>query len=129
MNGVSVRLDQIINKTDDSHTSTIQLTDDIGVKMKYPTIESVKDMIDIDAENILKIFASGLELVYDKEQVYDEFTEQESIEFLESLSKEQFDKITAFYNTMPVSRLEVKYKCEKCGEDVETLISGFENFF
>ena len=129
MNEVSVRLDQIINKTDDSHTSTIQLTDDIGVKMKYPTIESVKDMIDIDAENILKIFASGLEFVYDKEQVYDEFTEQESIEFLESLSKEQFDKITAFYNTMPVSRLEVKYKCEKCGEDVETLISGFENFF
>jgi len=129
MNEVEVRLDNIINKTDDTHTAIIQLTEDIGVKMKYPTIESVKDMMDIDAQNILAIFAKGIEYVYDKEQVYNEFSQKESVEFLESLSKEQFDKITEFYNTMPVSRLEVKYKCEKCEENVETQISGFENFF
>jgi hypothetical protein len=129
MNNIEVHLDKIIHQTNENHTDTIQLTDDIGVKMKYPTINSVKDMIDTKPEEILNVFASGIEYVYDKEQVYDEFTEQESIEFLESLSKEQFDKITEFYNTMPVSRLQVNYKCEECGEEVESFISGFENFF
>ena len=51
------------------------------------------------------------------------------MKFLESLSKEQFDRITNFYNTMPVSRLQVNYKCEGCGDEVESLISGCENFF
>jgi hypothetical protein len=129
MNTVTVRLDEIINKTDDDHTDKIDLTEEISVKMKYPTINSVKDMMNISADNILNIFADSIEYAYDKETVYDEFTGQESVEFLESLSKEQFDKITNFFNTMPVSRLEVKYKCEKCEENVETLISGFEDFF
>ena len=129
MNSVTVRLDEIINKTEDDHTNNIQLTDDIGVRMKYPTIDSIKDMIDLKAEDILNIFSSGIEYVYDKEKVYDEFSKKESIEFLESLSKEQFAKITEFYNTMPVSRLKAEYKCEKCEEEVEQLISGFEDFF
>ena len=129
MNDVEVRLDHIINKTTDTHTNIIQITEDIGVKMKYPTIDTVKDMLDVDTQNILNIFASGIEYVYDKEQVYNEFTQKESVEFLESLSTKQFELITEFYNTMPVSRLEVKYKCKKCEEDVESLISGFENFF
>jgi len=129
MNTVEVRLDEIINKLDENHTNNIQLTDDIGVRMKYPTIDSIKDMIDLKAEDILSIFSSGIEYVYDKEKVYDDFTKKESIEFLESLSKEQFEKITEFYNTMPVSRLKAEYKCEKCEEEVEQLISGFEDFF
>ena len=80
-------------------------------------------------EEILNVFASGIEYVYDKEQVYDDFDESDSMKFLESLSKEQFDRVTNFYNTMPVSRLEVKYKCEKCGEEVTTKLSGLLDFF
>jgi hypothetical protein len=48
---------------------------------------------------------------------------------LESLSKEQFDKIALFFQTMPSSKIEVKYKCEGCGENVKTTVSGFEDFF
>lgn len=129
MNKVEVRLDKIVHKTDEGHTDTIQLNDDIGVKMKYPTIESVKTMMDITPENILSVFSDSIEYVYDKETIYDDFSKEEADQFLENLSKEQFDKITHFFNTMPVSRIEVKYKCENCGDKVETLISGFENFF
>lgn len=129
MNTVTVRLDEIIHKRDEIHSDKIDLTEEISVKMKYPTINSVKGMLDITASNVLDIFANSIEYAYDKETVYDEFSKPDAVEFLESLSKEQFDKITSFFNTMPVSRLEVKYKCEKCEEDVETLISGFEDFF
>ena len=129
MNTVTVRLDEIIHKRDELHSDKIDLTEEISVKMKYPTINSVKGMLDITASNVLDVFANSIEYAYDKETVYDEFSDKEAVEFLESLSKEQFDKITSFFNTMPVSRLEVKYKCGKCEEDVETLISGFEDFF
>ena len=123
MNEVTVKLDEIIHKTDDNHT------DNISVKLKYPTISTVKNMAEVSSDTILDVFANSIEFVYDKEKVYDEFSKQEAIVFLESLSKEQFDRITVFFNTMPVSRLEVKYKCQKCEEEVETLISGFEDFF
>ena len=97
--------------------------------MKYPTIETIKQIEDINASNILEMFSNSIDFVYDKEMVYDDFSKEEANTFLESLTKEQFDKLTEFFRSMPVSRLEVKYNCGKCKEDVETLISGFEDFF
>ena len=129
MNDVSVRLDKIIHKKQDNHDSKIQLNDILGVKMKYPTIETVKQIEDINATNILEMFSNSIDFVYDEENIYNDFSKEEANTFLESLTKEQFDKLTEFFRSMPVSRLEVKYNCEKCKEDVESLISGFEDFF
>jgi hypothetical protein len=75
------------------------------------------------------MFTESIECVYDEDEVYDDFTKEEAVEFLESLSKEQFDKIALFFQTMPSSKIEVKYKCEGCGENVKTTVSGFEDFF
>ena len=129
MNKVEIKLDSIVNKTDDNHNNKIQLNENVGVKMKYPTIETVKGLEAINAENILSVFSDSIDFVYDADTVYDDFSKEDADTFLESLTKDQFDKVTDFFNTMPVSRLEVKYKCEKCGDEVETLVSGFENFF
>jgi len=129
MNDVEVKLDNIVYNTNEDHTDTFLLNDNIGVKMKYPNINSLTDFMDIDPTNVLDIFSTSIEYVYDQETVYNDFTQKDVLEFLESLSKEQFDKITRFFQTMPGSRLRAKYKCEKCDEEVETDVSGFEDFF
>ena len=131
MNKVSARLDNIVYKTDENHSDKIPLNEELGVKMKYPTIESISGMEgdEAKASEILDMLSSSIEYVYDKEEVYDDFTKEEANTFIESLSKEQFNKISEFFNTVPQSRIEVKYECEKCKEKVLTLVSGFESFF
>ena len=130
MNKVEVRLDNILLKTNEDHTDKIQLNDELGVKMKYPTIGTVGNLgEDLKASELLDVISNSVEYVYDAETVYDDFSKEDADKFIESLSKEQFDKVSEFFNTMPQSRIEVKYKCEGCGEKIETLVSGFESFF
>lgn len=130
-NEVEVKLDKIIHEVSKDHKNTFQLTDKIGIKMKYPTIESIKTMIDMNREpaKILDMFSENIECVYDEDEVYDDFSKEEAVSFLESLSKEQFEDISTFFQTMPSSKLEVRYKCKGCGENVKTTVSGFEDFF
>jgi hypothetical protein len=128
-NKVNVRLDNITHKTDDNHKDKIQLNEELGVKMRYPNIDSISSIHDSNASDLFKVIIDSIEYVYDNENVYDDFSKEDVNIFIESLSKEQFSTMSNFFNTMPTSKLDVKYKCEKCGEDVETLISGFESFF
>ena len=55
--------------------------------------------------------------------------EKELDEFIDSLNTEQFNKIKNFFDTMPVLKHTVKYKCTTCGEDKETTIQGLNSFF
>ena len=128
-NKVSTRLDNIVYKVDDNHTDKIQLNDELGVKMSYPTIELISNSSDKKASELFKLIIDSIEYVYDNDNVYDDFSKEEIDTFLESLSKEQFTKVSDFFSTMPTSKLDIKYKCEGCGEDVETPVSGFESFF
>ena len=128
-NKIETRLDNIVYKINENHTNKITLNEDLGVKMKYPTIDTIKDLGDMDTKKLFDMIISSIDYVYDKEKVYDDFSKEDINTFLESLSKDQFTKVGEFFNTMPISRIEVKYKCEGCNEDVETLVSGFESFF
>mgnify|MGYP003626496536 CR=1 FL=1 len=129
-NKVSARVDNIVYKTDDNHSDKIPLNDELGVKMKYPTIGSIGNLSDVNnPTELLNIVIDSIEYVYDNEKVYDDFSKEEASTFLESLSKEQFTRMSDFFSTMPSSKIEVKYECEKCKEKVEYSISGFESFF
>ena len=70
MNDVSVRLDKIIHKKEDNHDSKIQLNDTLGVKMKYPTIETIKQIEDINATNILEMFSNIMILSFPSEMPF-----------------------------------------------------------
>jgi len=129
MNKVVTRLDKIVYKTDEKHTDKILLNGDLGVMMKYPTIDSVKGLGEMDTKKLFDVVIDSIDYVYDNEKVYDDFSKEDINSFVESLSKDQFNNLSEFFNSMPISRIEVKYKCEGCNEDVEALVSGFESFF
>jgi hypothetical protein len=96
--------------------------------MKYPTIDTM-GMIQDQSSNSFDLVRNSIDFVYDNENVYDEFSDEEADAFLESLSKSQFEKITQFFETMPKLRHEVKYKCGKCNKEETVLLEGLQSFF
>tara|TARA_B110000503_G_scaffold80135_1_gene122847 strand:- start:377 stop:1111 length:735 start_codon:yes stop_codon:yes gene_type:complete len=110
----------------------IQLTDDIGVVLKYPTFH---DMANNETDSkvsvnfIFETLTKSIDYVYDKENVYNDFTESEVKDWVDSLSQAQFEKISKFFVDIPVLQHEVSWKCSKCNKEETIMISGLSNFF
>lgn len=118
---------------DAEHSSTIELFDGVGIKMKYPSMallkkvkeskDSMSQVFDMIIDCIDFIF-TGEEMYYAKEQ-----TKKELTDFLESLTSAQFVKIQKFFETMPKLRQNVDYKCPVCGKEHHKYIEGISSFF
>jgi len=110
----------------------VQLTDDIGVVLKYPTFHDMANNETDSKVNINFIFemlTKSIDYVYDKENVYNEFTESEVKDWLDGLNQAQFEKISKFFVDMPVLQHEISWKCSKCNEEETIILSGLSNFF
>ena len=49
--------------------------------------------------------------------------------FIESLTNDQFDKISDFFNTMPKISHAIKVKNPKTGKTGEVILEGMNSFF
>ena len=101
----------------EGHDIKIPLSDDIGIIMKYPSMEiqSVINKEDnTDVENIFSTIISCIDSIWDKESVYasKDHTQQELNDFLESLPDDSFTKIQKFFDTVPVLKHEFELKCK-----------------
>ena len=118
----------------EGHTNKIMLTDTTGVVMKYPSIDGFvqgqfggagKDFDVIDA------VAASIDQIFQGEDVYDESTttKKEFVQFVESLTNEQLEKIQAFFETSP--RLEHTFKVPNpnTGVESEYTLRGLQSFF
>ncbi len=132
---VELDLNEVQVQVDDGHTNKIELTDEMGVIMNYPTIDSFSaaGIADITAENMLDVIASGIAQIYDKkgEEVYDskDSTKKELIEFIEQLNTKQFQDIQAFYDTMPKLKHTITVKNPKTKKENIVVLSGLADFF
>ena len=119
----------------DGHTNKIMLTDDTGVIMKYPSfnrfVENQFQQKEIDEDSVIDIIAESIDQIFQGEEVYDSSTTtpKEFIEFVESLTTQQLEKLQKFFETSP--RLEHKFMVKNPKTDVESeyTISGLASFF
>lgn len=131
---VEVDLTKIEVKKDAEHTNKIQLFDDVGVLMKYPTIDVLKKLENLDNTNVDEVFNVIIECIdsiYDTNQVYHakEQSKDELLQFLNNLSSEQFQKVQKFFETMPKLTQAVDYKCPVCGKEHHKVLEGLNSFF
>jgi hypothetical protein len=49
--------------------------------------------------------------------------------FLESLTKDQFEKIEEFVENLPKLKKEIEVTCKKCGFNHKIKVEGLESFF
>jgi len=108
----------------------IMITDSIGVKMHYPTTK-ILDSLDEDNQSrvLLNMVAQCIDVVFDSDDVYDNFTNDELVEWLGNLNRQQYEKIADFIASAPKLTYKLKWKCQSCGEDDEVTIEGLYNFF
>ena len=105
------------------------LDDSIGVKMRYPYMHDVEKLSGDDTISLFNSLATLIEFVYDKENVYNDFSHDEMVTWLEQLSQSQFKVLTDFLSNMPKLSHEVKWKCSKCGETDSMVLEGLQSFF
>jgi hypothetical protein len=106
----------------------IQITDSIGIKVRYPSMQDVQKLKGTE-DAVFKVIASCIEVVYDSDNVYDEFSQQEIEEWLDGLSQVQFKKVSDFFSDTPKLSYDVKWKCPQCGEEDEFKLEGLQSFF
>lgn len=114
------------------HTNKIPLFEDVGVVMKYPTLQSAGEMENLeDIDNIFGVIAKSIDFIYDGEDLHyaKEQSQEELLQFLNNLTTEQFMKIQKFFDTMPKISQKVEYKCPLCGREHHKVIEGLSNFF
>ena len=128
-----IYIDDVKVETGDDHTNILKLTDSIGIEMRYPT---ALDMIQYDsieeAENHTDMFdyaGAHIVQVFDGEETYDSFTEEELNAFMESLSTKQFGKIIHFFESMPKLRHSFEWICPQCKEVEYIHLEGLNSFF
>ena len=116
----------------EGHESKIQLTDKLGVCLKYPTFE-IFEKVDKLEENdaMIKILIDCIDYIYDEDQVYyaKDTTPKELEEFIDNLQQKDLEKFKNFFDTMPEIKKELDFKCVKCGHEENITVKGIQNFF
>jgi|LWDU01.1.fsa_nt_gi hypothetical protein len=134
---ILINIDDIQVQKKPEHTNNIKLTDDLGVMMKYPNIRlqsQIENLSDKQnkVESLFLTIIKCIDCIYDAENTYPakDHTEKEMTDFIESLTDKQFQKISQFFDTMPVLRHETELHCtnkiKSKGKGKETKVCGYK---
>ena len=132
---VDVDLSEVMVHVDKGHNPKIELTEEMGMIMTYPTIDSLTDVgaMDINTSNMLDVIASCVLQIYDKkgEEVFDakDQTKQELIEFVEQLNTKQFEEVQKFFDTMPKLKHTIEVENPKTKVKSKIELQGLNDFF
>ena len=132
---VDIDLSKIKVQVDDDHTNKIELSEDMGIIMTYPTIDSFAEngIQTINATNMLDVIGSCMLQIYEEkgEKVYEakDQTKKELSEFIESMNTTQFKKVQQFFDTMPKLKHEVTVKNPKTKKESKIILTGLNDFF
>ncbi len=129
---VKVDLMQIQCVKEIGHDNNIKITDDIGMIMDYPKVDSIKSLSgDDEVEAMFDVVKACIRQIYDSENVYEktDMEKSELDEFVESMSHEQFEKVQEFFNTMPKVKHPIKVKNPNTGVESEVVLEGMQDFF
>jgi hypothetical protein len=114
------------------HTNKVQLTENLGICLKYPTFEMIQRYDTISEEEVMtRILVDCIDYIYDKDQIYyaKDSSKEELEEFVDNLQQKDLEKIKKFFDTMPEIKKDVHFKCPKCAYEEDITIKGLQSFF
>jgi len=115
----------------EGHDKKIQLTDEIGVVMKYPTLSILNELGNYNSNTSFSIIADCIDYIYDADKTYPslDYKKEEITAFVDNLTHTQLEKIEYFFETLPKVSYEVKWKCGKCKVEETIVLEGLTDFF
>ena len=132
---VKVNLNEVKVQVGDNHTNKIDLGNDMGMIMKYPTIDSFSEsgIRDINATNMLEVISGCVLQIYEEDgkKTYEpkDQTKKELTDFIEQLNTKQFKDVQKFFETMPKLKHEITLKNPKTKKDSKITLTGLNDFF
>ena len=132
-NELDITLDDI-EVTGHTKDNKIKLNDQFIIEMRYPNYNSVvskefskaKTMTD----SVYKMIMICLDKLHTNNELinFDDYSEKEVNDFVESLNTSQFEKIMDFVNDMPTIKKDLNFDCVKCEKENNYTLRGLQDF-
>ncbi len=117
-----------------NEVNKIELTPKLGIVLKYPTFGSLDELTEKNlsaTELVLKTIIGSIDYIYDDESLYyaKDTPKEELVDFVDSLTREQFSQIQNFFENIPKLKKKLDFKCGKCGYSDNIEVEGIQSFF
>ena len=130
---VEVDLSKVQVQMDEKHDARIQLTDDIGILMSYPSFDTVgfQTEAELKTKTLFEVICNCLYQIWEGEETHDamDYSLKDKMAFLESLNHEQFEKIQTFFETMPTVKQDIEVTNPKTNVTSTVTLQGMNAFF
>lgn len=132
---VNVNLNEVSVDTPEKKSYIIELTKDVSLQMRYisyfDTLNSSDEEPESDVTRLYDLILSSIEAVLteDERVIVKDETREELEEFVNGMTQKQYEKLSNFVLNMPQLKLDIKFKCDECAHENETMIMGMQNFF
>lgn len=131
---ITINLSDITVKETKGHTNKIKVTEDLNVYMRYPSLALLKERntgIDYTSpSSFYDLIADCIEKIETKEETIDTkgYSKEELTNFVDNMTKDQFEKLLDFFVTSPRVEHVQKYTTSD-GVEREVVLSGLSDFF
>lgn len=125
-------LEDISVNTSEMKDNKIQINDELIVELSPPTTKTVYKLQGLDENEMIQpLMRACLLRIYDSEEIYEmsDHRDAEIDEFVLSLTMEQFQKISEYFESLPQLKHTIEHTCEVCGHENSTTLQGLQNFF
>ena len=133
LNKIEIPIQDIKVNVPEGHSNILMINEDagLGMKLKYPNLD-ITDKVDVTSaksEELFELITLCIENIFDKDNVYNDYTKQELDDFVGELPKEFLDNFMKFFTSMPKVSYDLEYECENCKEKVSHKLNGLMDFF
>lgn len=115
---INVDIDEItVSNLDKKSLSKIEITNNMGMVLKYPSANIVNsiNVDDSETDMFFSILKNCIDYIYDKDRIYkvSEYTVEEVESFISDLDVKTLQKVQQFFDNMPRLHYEASYKTKK----------------
>ena len=128
---IEVNLEEVEVTFPEDHSNRVELTDTIGLTMKYPDFSLALVTGETNTEYLFKMIRGCIAQITEGETVHErvDFNDEELDTFLDSLNSKQLEGVQKFFETMPKLRHEIMVTNPKTKKESKVTLEGLDAFF
>ena len=114
----------------EDHTNEIAVSDECKIIFRYPILSDMKGVAVSDISSAFSVISSCISEIHYGDDIYNknDISEKDVEEFIDSLTGEQFEKVTGFFQTMPKLRYVVEVINPETKKSNEIVVEGLQSF-
>ena len=117
----------------EEHTNKIDLTDEVSVVMRYPTIKTFGGIkvTNLTADDAVEMTTRCIHQVINGVETFEanDLSKEDKTDFIENLTQDQFAKVQQFFSTMPKLSHTVTLTHPKTKKKAKYKLEGMQSFF